>query len=98
MPVMKITVDAAMRARDVSRPHADQEASARSADTDLAGQAHATAEHATAGPPEGQTAGTAEAQAETTAEDQAERTTEGARDDAGAAGQPGRSRRRRRRR
>jgi hypothetical protein len=31
---MKITVDAAMRARDVSRPGADQEAAAREGDAD----------------------------------------------------------------
>lgn len=43
MPVMKITVDAAMRARDVSRPNADQETSAREADADLAGTALDTA-------------------------------------------------------
>src|SRR5215469_15246704 len=39
MPVMKITVDAAMRARDVSRPGADHETSAREADAGLAGPA-----------------------------------------------------------
>jgi hypothetical protein len=31
---MKVTVDAAMRARDVSRPRADQEAAARESDAD----------------------------------------------------------------
>lgn len=39
MPVMKITVDAAMRARDVSRPHADQERSAYAAQADPVGAA-----------------------------------------------------------
>jgi hypothetical protein len=39
MPVMKITVDAAMRARDVSRPRADHETSARAAEPGPAGAA-----------------------------------------------------------
>lgn len=34
MPSMKITLSAAMRARDASRPHAEHEAAARAADTD----------------------------------------------------------------
>jgi hypothetical protein len=38
VPSMKITLSAAMRARDASRPQAEHEAAARAAD--LAGQAH----------------------------------------------------------
>jgi hypothetical protein len=58
---MKVTVDAAMRARDVSRPHADDEAAARENDaaavrargeTGPAGSAPAQAPPEAAGRPE----------------------------------------------
>ena len=57
---MKVTVDAAMRARDVSRPRADQEAAARESDAEAvrprgetgpAARAAGQASPGTAGPP-----------------------------------------------
>ena len=43
MAGMKVTVDAAMRARDVSRPHAEHEVLAQSLDAEAASQARPTA-------------------------------------------------------
>jgi hypothetical protein len=58
MPTMKVTLSAAMRARDVSRPHAEHLAYAEAAEADPAEAGAAEAGAAEAGAAEGGTSGT----------------------------------------
>jgi hypothetical protein len=60
MPGMKVTLDAAMRARDVSRPHAEHEALAREGEPESGGTREQAPRAKPARPPE-RTAGAADA-------------------------------------